>query len=100
LRNKNKIKFLVITRGISGAILFDNKNNKYFCPSFNSKPIDKIGAGDSMLAILSLLLKNKIDPQISLLIASLASAKVVNNLGNSYSVDKAEIERDLEFMLK
>jgi len=35
-----------------------------------------------------------------LLIASLASAKVVNNLGNSYSVDKAEIERDLEFMLK
>ena len=100
LLNKNKIKFLVITRGISGAILFDNKNNKYFCPSFNSKPIDKIGAGDSMLAILSLLLKNKIDPQISLLIASLASAKVVNNLGNSYSVDKAEIERDLEFMLK
>ena len=53
-----------------------------------------------MLAILSLLLKNKIDPKISLLIASLASSKVINNLGNSYSVDKAEIERDIEFILK
>ena len=98
--DKNKIKFLVITRGISGSILFDNKNNQYFCPSFNLRPIDKIAAGDAMLAILSLLLKNKIDPKISLLIASLASSKVINNLGNSYSVDKAEIERDIEFMLK
>lgn len=97
---KYKIKFLVITRGISGSILFDNKNNKYFCPSFNSRPIDKIGAGDAMLAILSVLLKNRIDPKISLLIASLASSKVIDNLGNSYSVDKAEIYRDLEFMLK
>ncbi len=98
--DKNKIKFLVVTRGINGAILIDNKNNKYSCPSFNSKPIDKIGAGDAMLAILSILLKNKIDPRTSLLIASLASSKVINNLGNSYSVDKAEIERDIEFMLK
>ena len=97
---ENKIKFLVITKGISGSMLYDNKRNKYFCPSFNSRPIDKIGAGDSMLAILSVLLKNKINPKISLLIASLASAKVIDNLGNSYSLKKSEIERDLEFMFK
>ena len=56
---KNKIKFIVITKGILGSILFDYNLNKYSCPSFNSKPIDKIGAGDSMLAILSILLSNK-----------------------------------------
>ncbi len=97
---KNELKFLVITRGISGSILFDHKLNKYFCPSFNSRPIDKIGAGDAMLAILSILLKNKIDPRISLLIASLASSKVISYLGNSYSVNKMELERDLEFLFK
>ena len=32
---------------------------------FNFKPIDKVGAGDAMLSILSLLLKNKIHPEVS-----------------------------------
>ena len=53
-----------------------------------------------MLAILSILLKNKIDPRICLLIASLASSKVISYLGNSYSINKMELERDLEFLLK
>lgn len=97
---KNKIRYLVITKGINGSVLYDHKLNKFTCPSFNSKPIDKIGAGDSMLAILSILLKNKLNPLTSLLIASLVSSAVVNNLGNSYSASKTEIERSLEFLLK
>ena len=97
---KNKLKFIVITKGISGSILFDYKLNKYSCPSFNSKPIDKIGAGDSMLAILSILLSNKFNPLTSLLIASLLSSIVVNNMGNSYAASRIEIERNLEFLLK
>ena len=74
--------------------------NKYYCPAFNSKPVDKVGAGDAMLAILSILLKNKIDPLISLLIASLVSSNVVNNIGNKYSISKLELERSLEYLLK
>jgi rfaE bifunctional protein kinase chain/domain/rfaE bifunctional protein nucleotidyltransferase chain/domain len=100
LLKKNKLKFLVVTKGIEGAILFDHKLNKYSCPSFNTKPVDKIGAGDSMLAILSVLLKNRVNPSISLLIASLISSKVVNNIGNNYSANKMEIERDLEYLFK
>ncbi|MEK9801564.1 MAG: PfkB family carbohydrate kinase, partial [Alphaproteobacteria bacterium] len=97
---KNKLKYLVITQGIFGSILFDQKLNSYFCPSFNSKPVDKIGAGDSMLSILSILLKNKFNPETALLIASLISSKVVSNMGNSYQARLIDIERDLEFLLK
>ena len=97
---KNKLKFMVITKGISGSILFDHKLNKFSCPSFNVKPVDKVGAGDSMLAILSILLKNNINPSTSLLISSIISSIVVNNMGNSYSASKIEIERNLEFLLK
>ena len=39
---KNKLKFIIITKGISGSILFDHKLNKYSCPSFNLKPVDKM----------------------------------------------------------
>lgn len=97
---KNKLKFIVITQGVLGSVLFDYKLNKYSCPSFNSKPIDKIGAGDLMLAILSVLLSNKFNPLTSLLIASLLSSLVVNNMGNSYVASRVEIERYLEFLLK
>ena len=100
LIKKNNLKFLVVTKGINGSILFDSTFKKYTCPSFNSKPVDKIGAGDSMIAILSILLKNKINPSISLLIASLVASNVVNNLGNDYSANKVEIERSLEFLFK
>jgi len=95
-----KLKFIVITMGIDGSILIDHKLNQYSCPSFNSNPVDKIGAGDSMLAILSILLKNKFNPLTSLLIASLLSSIVVNNMGNSYTALRIDIERNLEFLLK
>jgi rfaE bifunctional protein nucleotidyltransferase chain/domain len=97
---RNKLKFIVITQGISGSILFDRKLHKYSCPSFNLKPIDKIGAGDSMLAVLSILLKNKFNPLTSLLIASLLSSIVVDNMGNSYRASIVDIKRSLDFLLK
>ena len=97
---KYNLNYLVVTKGIDGSILFDSKLNKYYCPAFNSKPVDKVGAGDAMLAILSILLKNKINPLISLMIASLVSSNVVNNIGNKYSISKLELERSLEYLLK
>lgn len=97
---RNKLKFLVITKGKSGSLLIDSKLNRYNCPAFNLKPIDKVGAGDSMLSILSIFLKNNIDPMISLLAASLISSEVVNNIGNSFTASRKELERNLEFLLK
>jgi len=97
---KNNLKYLVVTKGIEGSILFNHKLKKYTCPSFNSKPVDKVGAGDSMLAILSILLKNNINPSISLLIASLVSSNVVNNIGNRYAASRFDIDRSLEYLFK
>jgi rfaE bifunctional protein kinase chain/domain/rfaE bifunctional protein nucleotidyltransferase chain/domain len=97
---KNNLKYLVITKGIDGSILFDKKSNSYYCPSFNAKPVDKLGAGDSMLAILSVLLKNKTNPLVALFIASIVASSVVNNVGNKYTANRAEIDRSLEFILK
>ena len=97
---KNNLKYLVITKGIDGSVLFDKKSNSYYCPSFNTKPVDKVGAGDSMLAILSILLKNKTNPLVALLMASLVSSNVVGSIGNGYTANRPEIDRSLEFLLK
>jgi sugar/nucleoside kinase (ribokinase family) len=50
-----KLKYLIITRGTSGAILYQAKKNKfYYSDAFGKKIVDKVGAGDAMLSIISL----------------------------------------------
>ncbi len=115
LRNKNekveslmkelafsrKISNLIVTRGKDGSILF-NKNNKKFdySEAFASNQVDKIGAGDAMLALSSLCLKLKLDKSLSLLLGSLAAAQSVETIGNKEQVNKTKILKSLENITK
>lgn len=95
-----KVKYLAITRGSSGVVLYNQKKNTFYeCPAFVSNPIDKVGSGDAMLAILSICLFKKIDINLSLLIASLAAAQSVNTIGNKTSVSKLKLLKDLMHLL-
>ena len=51
-----KIKNLIVTRGNEGSVLFD-KNKFYYSDAFAKKAVDKNGAGDAMLSLVSLGLK-------------------------------------------
>jgi rfaE bifunctional protein nucleotidyltransferase chain/domain len=97
--NEKKIKNLVITRGLNGAIMLD-KHKIYKCPAFAYKSIDKVGAGDAMLSIISLCLKENIDKELSLFLGSLAGAFSVENIGNSKPLSKSDLERNLEYIMK
>jgi rfaE bifunctional protein kinase chain/domain/rfaE bifunctional protein nucleotidyltransferase chain/domain len=100
LINNKKIQNLIITRGANGAILI-NKNKKiYYCPGFARKSIDKVGAGDTMLALASLGFKLKLDPELVLFISSLAASISVENIGNSENITYDKLDRILEYILK
>ena len=48
LCNKLKIKFLAVTRGSSGVILYNkSKNSFYYSEAFADKIVDKVGADDA-----------------------------------------------------
>ena len=75
---EQKIKKLVVTRGFNGSILYDKKSNKFkSSDAFAKNSVDKIGAGDAMLSLISLCLKSKIDDELALLTGSLAAAVYV-----------------------
>ena len=100
ISNQLKIKNVIVTQGSLGATYYNKKQNKfYIAPAFASKVIDKVGAGDAMLAISSLCLKN-LDKNLLLLISSLAASQVVENIGNSKNVDKKEILKSINYILK
>ena len=101
LKNKYKIKNLIVTRGRNGAFLIEyNKNKIVNCPAFSDKVIDKVGAGDTMLAIISLCLTLKIPSDLSLFLGSLAGAISVESMGSSVTLNKKSLLRKIEFILK
>jgi rfaE bifunctional protein kinase chain/domain len=100
LSNVIKSKYMVITRGTKGAIMYNFKKNKFFnCPAFATKVLDRVGSGDSMLAILSVFLYLTKDEELSLLIGSIVAAEKVQNIGNKYIVEKKNILKILSHLL-
>ena len=95
------IKILVVTQGDSGAKLYDSVNEKYHhCPAFAAKVVDKIGAGDAMLALISCSLKSGFDANLSLFIGSLAAAQSVESIGNSTPVNKVQLLKTFSHSIK
>ncbi len=76
------------------------KRNFYYSPAFATKVVDKVGAGDAMLSIMSLLLKIGSSKKLALLIGSFAGAFSVQTMGNSEYIDKNKLLRYLEYSLK
>jgi rfaE bifunctional protein kinase chain/domain/rfaE bifunctional protein nucleotidyltransferase chain/domain len=99
IKNK-KIQNLIITRGAKGAILVNHTHKVYSCPGFAKKTLDKVGAGDAMLALASLGLKLKLDPELVLFISSLAAAISVQSIGNKENITYNKLNRIIEYILK
>ena len=92
---------MIVTQGTSGAILFNKKQNIFSkSDAFESKAVDKIGAGDTMLSLISLCMKSGISHNLSLLIGSLAAALSVKDYGNKKEINKVELLKSIENLLK
>ena len=96
----NKIKNLIITKGKDGVVLYKSDLKPIFCPAFVSQSIDKVGAGDAMLSISSLAIKQGLDSELVLFLGSIAAAISVKNIGNKVSVNINDLDRIIEYMLK
>lgn len=96
-----RIDNLVITRGIKGAIFYTKKNKrKIYCPAFAKNIVDKVGAGDAMLSVMSLLCKVGCDPMVSIFLGSLAAAQNVEQLNNSKILNKNKMIQYANYMMK
>ena len=96
-----KTIYITVTRGSKGSILFNKIKNKfYYCPGFARNIVDKVGAGDSMIPLLSLILKVFKDENLALFLSSLAAAEIVSVRGNEKSIENKEFLKNLEYTIK
>lgn len=84
-------KRCVITQGPQGMTFLGEKEDCFWIPSKAKEVYDVSGAGDTVIAALSLCIANKIDFYNSCQIANLAAGIVVGKLGTA-TVKKKELE--------
>ena len=76
---------LIMKLGADGFISYESKNNKirnYSLPALSVNPVDVAGAGDSLLAVMSIGLSSKQTMFCSSVIASCMASLAVDTMGN------------------
>ena len=97
---KKNIYNVIVTKGKDGSIMYQKSKNKfYYSAAFAHNVLDKVGAGDTMLALVAPCLKMKMDNDITMLIGSLAAAQSVETIANK-KIDKLTMLKTLESFLK
>lgn len=93
---------IVITDGKHGAYAYEG-NKFYYCPTYDSKVVSTLGAGDAFASTFCAALdKTNLDVGKSLMYASVASASVVSKFGATeglitFDEIEAKLEDDKEY---
>ena len=98
IMNKYKIKSVMITRSEKGLTYMDNKII-YHAPTKKIEVYDVSGAGDTVLAILSVCFSIKLNIKHSLFLANKAAGIVIGKIGTS-AVNKYDLIDSLKSSYK
>jgi rfaE bifunctional protein nucleotidyltransferase chain/domain len=92
---------MAVTRGVNGVLCFSAaKNNSFTIPAFTTHAVDRIGAGDSFLAISALCMAKGYDLELAAFLGSIAAAMSIQFVGNKEVINKAQLCKFLTRLLK
>ncbi len=93
-------KYFAVTQGKKGCTI-KNQNDRFIeVPSFASKIIDRVGAGDAFLSITSLAAYLGAPAEIIGFIGNIVGGLTVEVLGNQKSMDKMSVKNFITSLLK
>jgi len=99
IQEKNA-SFAVVTLGGEGLLVFDDKGNYEKVPAFATKIVDKVGAGDSVFIIASLLARVDAPLKVIGFLANLVAAHEVSQLGHQKSLERSDLLKHAKSILK
>lgn len=92
-------KSFTITRGKNGTLHHRHGEGFYESPSLAREVVERVGAGDAVLAITSLAAACELAPEVLGVLGNLAGAQQVAVIGNSASVSKPHLVARVREML-
>ncbi len=95
----HQCKYVTVTRGESGVLCWEEGKDFVECPAFVSHFQDRVGAGDAVLAVTSLLACQNAPAEVIALVANAVGALAVQIVGNRTSVSKASLQGTIKSLL-
>jgi bifunctional ADP-heptose synthase (sugar kinase/adenylyltransferase) len=87
---------LTVTRGKSGSLLLHRDAGAFETPALATRVLERVGAGDAVLALTSLAIAGGVQPQLVGLLGNLAGAQQVSVMGNSQHIKKERLLEQLQ----
>jgi rfaE bifunctional protein nucleotidyltransferase chain/domain len=91
---------IVITRGQQGCLCFSRREGFCEIPAFTGQVVDRVGAGDAVLAITSLCAAQGVPIDVVGFIGSCTGAQAVGVVANRSSIERMPLIRYIECLLK
>ena len=92
-------KQMLVTRGRSGSLCYHAKEGFFTIPSFTTRIVDRIGAGDAVLAVASLCAAKGAPMEIIGFIGNAVGAQAVETVGNRRAVTPEALTRQINDMM-
>ncbi len=98
--DQHDCRYVTVTRGETGVLCWANPGGFVDCPAFADHFQDRVGAGDAVLAVTSLLACQGAPVEVIALVANAVGALAVQVVGNRSSVDKAALQKYIVTLLR
>jgi rfaE bifunctional protein nucleotidyltransferase chain/domain len=100
LLDNRDYRSIMVTKGIGGSITYKSSSDFCSVPAFATTVKDRVGAGDSVLAITSLCMAKDQPAEIIGLIGNMVGAQAVNIMGNKSFIEKVGLKKFISHSLK
>jgi len=100
LCNQMGAKTVMVTRGKNGTLLYDPKTGFTKSPALSIKVVDRVGAGDSVLAVSSLCVSRGIPNDLVGFISNMVGAQAITIVGNRTHINKPKLLQSICSVLK
>ncbi len=97
---KMSSKNLLVTRGATGCILYDRDQGIFHVPAFAIRVVDRVGAGDAVLALTSPCAALNVPPQALAFIANVVGAEACTILGHRSFIEPTSLFRHITSLMK
>jgi rfaE bifunctional protein kinase chain/domain len=91
LADRMRCRLVMVTQGKHGSLLYDGTKGFFSCPAFAVKVVDRVGAGDSVLAISSLCAAKGLPPEMTGFISNMVGAQAVMIVGNRSPISREQL---------
>jgi len=91
---------IMITQGQKGCVCYSRNDGFFEIPALSIRVVDRVGAGDTVFAVTSLCAVTDVPMEVIGFIGNTVGAEAVATVGNKKSLDKIQLFKHIETLLK